>query len=843
MQQIMKIMGNISLKHYLFLALSCLVSAVAVASPITAEQASAIAQSFLGDMHNHSTRRLVNLHTATTKANALQLVSSPANTYYAFNLQRQEGGFVIVAADDAAQNSVLAFSENGVFDYATMPAHVRWWFEQYEHIDYTAQSISSENTDNKRNVEPLIETRWAQGEPYNLRTPTISGSHCATGCVATAWGQLLYFHKYPSQGKGSHGYHWNNQYLSTDFSKPYDWEHILTQYNASATAEERQAVALLMSDIGIASELQYGVESTGGHEYNSLHSMIEHFGYDSAAELRYRNLFDVVDWKDMLRRNLDKGLPMYYGGFNKEGGHAFICDGYEGDFFHFNFGWGGNYNGYYVFNKLHGDYNDRQCAVFNFQPDTGGHPEHTLTMSSGIQLTRSREVRCGAIYTGLYDSISFQVGLFFEDIAAQQTTPLLLRTYDNSTTSIGLQQFGIMPYVLNKNNVNGTYKTYYMYRNDSTDTWRNFYYPHGVKRYIVIKVEDGKGTVVGEDTVDTSLSFEQDGIHYNILSEYFSEVEVAKHNYSKTVYTIPGAIVRNGKEYKVASIADSAFLGCNRLQLLELQEGIEHIGIASFAGCTRLEQITLPSTLSSIENNAFAGDTKLTNIRSYTSTPPELKGSTVFQRNRLKLITLWVSCEAGEKYKAINIWNDMQMLTTNFYLQLSTEGDGEVTITNAGCDSLLLVATAADHFYFAGWTNNNNADTLIVTLKSDTSVSALFNPQIYAVRFYAETELLKTDSVEAYKPAVAPEAPARSGYLFAGWDKDFSSVVADMDVNAIYEATSGIEDIADMTNSGKTILFTIDGRIVSSKLMLEENLTKGVYIMQRDTEVRKIIIR
>ncbi|MBR1809264.1 MAG: C10 family peptidase [Paludibacteraceae bacterium] len=838
------------MKHYLTIAFLCLSSAVAVASEITAGQAMEIAQSFLREVQQSG-----NPHFAPARSNArtqditqdMQLAHTGTDAYYALNLTDGEGGFVIVAADDRCENQVLAYSPSGHFDLSTMPADVSWWIKQYEHIDYTNRQVGkrrmTEATTEEHAVEPMVETEWAQGDPYNLRTPVVSGSHCATGCVATAWAQLLYFHKYPAQATGKHGYYWNNQYLVTEFQTPYDWEHMLNKYGTSATGEERQAVALLMSDIGIASELSYGVSSTGGHEYNSLHSMVEHFGYDSAAEIRYRDVFDVVDWRDMLRRNLDKGLPLYYGGFSKEGGHAFVCDGYKGDMFHFNFGWGGGYNGYYVFNKLHGDYNDRQCAVFDFQPNKGGKQVHTLTLSSDVQLTRNREVRCGAIYTGLYDSISFQVGLFFEDISTPDSLPVLIRTYDNSTANVGLQQFGIMPYVLSKTNENGTYKAYYRYRGDSTDTWHDFYYPHGVKRHIVIEVADGKGTVVSEDSADTSIDFLQDGIYYTVSSEYFREVKVARHNYSKTEYLIPGTIVRNGTEYKVTSIADSAFLGCTRLQQLRLQEGIEHIGIGAFAQCTRLEQLILPSTLVSIENNAFAGDAKLTHIRSYATTPPELKGTTVFQRNRIKLMTLWVSCEASNNYKTVNIWNDMQIIASDYYLSIETEGEGEVNVSAAGCDTLQVVATAGDHYYFSQWGNGAAADTLIVVLEGDSNLLALFKAEIYAVRFYVESELLKTDSVAAYQSATAPEAPSIEGYRFAGWDKDFSSIVADTDVNAVYEAESGVEDIARAAISGKATVYTPDGRLLSTDSILKGNLAAGIYILHAETKVSKIIVK
>ena len=286
-------------------------------------------------------------------------------------------------------------------------------------------------------------------------------------------------------------------------------------------------------------------------------------------------------------------------------------------------------------------------------------------------------------------------------------------------------------------------------------------------------------------------------------------------------------------------MADSAFLGCNRVQRIELGEGIEQIGTGAFAQCTRLEQLILPATLNIIENNAFAGDTKLADIRSFASTPPELKGSTVFQRNRLKLMRLWVGCESAEAYKKVNIWNDMQMLTSEYFLSATAEGEGEIVIKSAGCDSMQLIALAADHYRFAGWSNQTDADTLIVILESDTTISALFNPEIYEVRFYADEKLLKTDSVEAYKSAVAPEPPELEGYEFVGWDKDFSSVLEDMEVNAIYEVRSGVEDLFNLSN-GEVTVYTIDGRMIRKEV---GNLTTGIYILRSGEEARIIVIR
>ena len=43
---------------------------------------------------------------------------------------------------------------------------------------------------------------------------------------------------------------------------------------------------------------------------------------------------------------------MYYDGASNTGGHAFVCDGYSEGYFHFNWGWGGMSDGYFLLTAL-----------------------------------------------------------------------------------------------------------------------------------------------------------------------------------------------------------------------------------------------------------------------------------------------------------------------------------------------------------------------------------------------------------------------------------------------------------------------------------------------------------
>jgi len=79
-----------------------------------------------------------------------------------------------------------------------------------------------------------------------------------------------------------------------------------------------------------------------------------------------------------MRNSLNDGNPILYGG-NKPssaggGGHAFVCDGYEDDnYFHFNWGWNGNSDGYFYIDDDDGspviDYRKWQEAVFYIHPE------------------------------------------------------------------------------------------------------------------------------------------------------------------------------------------------------------------------------------------------------------------------------------------------------------------------------------------------------------------------------------------------------------------------------------------------------------------------------------------
>ena len=96
-------------------------------------------------------------------------------------------------------------------------------------------------------------------------------------------------------------------------------------------------------------------------------AIIRYFSYSTHANLKYRDSYSLTNWQNLLKESFDLGWPVYYSGFSNSGGHAFVCDGYDdNDLFHYNWGWGGSSDGWFVIDEI--DYAGWAQAIFNFVP-------------------------------------------------------------------------------------------------------------------------------------------------------------------------------------------------------------------------------------------------------------------------------------------------------------------------------------------------------------------------------------------------------------------------------------------------------------------------------------------
>ena len=161
----------------------------------------------------------------------------------------------------------------------------------WDWLDKTKEDFSNtvaESADTAT-VGPLLTTTWAQGSPYNQYCPGISGSctHTLTGCVATAWAQVLKYWNWPDKGTGSHSYTWHGTTLSANFNHSYYWGNMPNNLTGSSTSAQKDAVGRLMSDLGISANMNYGCGTSGSGAYaNDVLDV--YFKYKSSMQKRNR---------------------------------------------------------------------------------------------------------------------------------------------------------------------------------------------------------------------------------------------------------------------------------------------------------------------------------------------------------------------------------------------------------------------------------------------------------------------------------------------------------------------------------------------------------------------------
>ena len=269
--------------------------------------------------------------------------------YYVFNDDAGKG-FVVIAGDDK-MGKVLAYSKEASIDMANLNPEARYLFDTYRQVFEelgknkgltTRAETATKATDD---VQPLLKSKWGQDFPYSKQTQYV------TGCVATAVAQVMYYHRWPAQGKGQESYtvKFDNTVRSADFTKShYDWDNMLPDYNRrNVTTKQEDAVALLMNDVGIATNMQYTDRASGTQSYMAERALRNYFDYDAALVTRFDEGED--NFIEIVKKELRNGFPLYISGESKTGGgHAWVCDGFDKeDRFHMNFGWNGQANGYY----------------------------------------------------------------------------------------------------------------------------------------------------------------------------------------------------------------------------------------------------------------------------------------------------------------------------------------------------------------------------------------------------------------------------------------------------------------------------------------------------------------
>ena len=319
-------------------------------------------------------------------------------------VQFAQGGWVLVSADDTSA-PFIGYSRNGVFQTENQPINVRAVMEGYgrqvlenkrvsnsRHQDWEEASLAkarslAEGTDK---IEPLIQVNWNQGSPYNYFCPENEKGKAVVGCVAVGMAQAMSVAQWPARPVGIHSYkcaNYGEQYINYDKELDYNWNAILT-----GTAL-KLPVALLLWHCGVAVNMDYGVDGSGTQTSYIPGALMRYFSYPSSVKYYSRDNFwgDDNDWRELILNELREGRAVAYSGHDPKGnyGHCFNLDGYDGEFFHVNWGWGGSNNGYFPLNglkdgKMNMNYTDGQGVVVGIRPPSE-KPSDILLSTHEIQ--------------------------------------------------------------------------------------------------------------------------------------------------------------------------------------------------------------------------------------------------------------------------------------------------------------------------------------------------------------------------------------------------------------------------------------------------------------------------
>ena len=300
---------------------------------------------------------------------------------YVFNTADSHG-FVIVAGDDRI-DPIIGYTTQGSFDEEDLPVNFKAWLKQMAaEVEAIAAQPALTRTGSApkdisrqvrihRAIDPLIITSWNQGNTdnvYNGHLPLVNGKYPCTGCVATAGAQIMYYYHrdLPDMTQPVPGYkltdgHGKDYSHGADTSDDlpaiqFQWNKMKTSYSYrepdAPMTEEEDAVADLMLYCGYAAHMNYGLANVHGGSSASTTTladgMSKYFDFNpNTWKCVQREYYSINEWDEIIYNELASGRPIIYSG-SFDGGHAFICDGYDGaGMYHFNWGWGGGYNGFF----------------------------------------------------------------------------------------------------------------------------------------------------------------------------------------------------------------------------------------------------------------------------------------------------------------------------------------------------------------------------------------------------------------------------------------------------------------------------------------------------------------
>ena len=315
---------------------------------------------------------------------AVRLADGNGQDMPLWRVDLQPAGYLVMSSDDTLP-PVVTFNTNGSFELPEdhpLPSMLKRQGEIFQEElgkPKTRGNELAEENQARWNVllnrtrgesvtpstivrSPMLATEWSQDAPFNYFCPSGSSytERGITGCVATAVAQMLKYHEWPPAGTGTKENADNSGdiqgSMKADFSAPYEWGAMSDSYPGKEERDygaSEMAAARLAMEASVLVGADYGLDGTSAYSHNLNTLMSQYLGYSSSAvygdtRSGYIGYVAQSTLYSRIRSDMTAGRPA----FVSYEGHTFIADGLgtmgSQDYYHFNYGWGGYQNGWYL---------------------------------------------------------------------------------------------------------------------------------------------------------------------------------------------------------------------------------------------------------------------------------------------------------------------------------------------------------------------------------------------------------------------------------------------------------------------------------------------------------------
>ncbi|MCH5306942.1 MAG: C10 family peptidase [Prevotella sp.] len=558
----------------------------------------------------------------------------------------ENGGFAVVSTDDLVPE-VLGVSMSPYSNGKN--TNFQWWLKAIEGaVEYAVTnnvalaSIAPNPSKYPMQVGPLVTTKWDQEGPYNILLPGSGSRHVLTGCVATALAQVLNYFKVPEHGIGQRTIYYNSTPVTANFEQNhYDWDNMRDTYNYGQYSDaEANAVAVLMRDCGVASNMDYGYDGSGAYSTDAADGMRKYFGFAEAVCYERDNYYGTKyysdeEWMDMVFTALSEDGPIYYGGADSwNGGHAFVLHGYNATgMVYVNWGWSGEDDGYYDISLLNPGYykfSIGQDMIIGIRGERRDLTERDITLTqAGTLSSLISPAEMG--YVGslkLSGNINSSDLLFLRKMAGvnerNERTDGYLHELDLSGATFVK---GGSPYLIDGSRQLTT-------ANDELPE-RAFY---GCRQLRTLKLPAGL-----KHFGDGALA----------LCSLLGDIEIGT----------PAAdadfiIDEQGMVWNAANTTDLICVLSSTEGELTIPSGTVTLHNYALAGCSRLSKVVLPASITTIGREAFHNASAMQELRVGAKNVPTLSGTDVFTGVSVLTCTLYIPSGTKSKYAQVAQWNN-----------------------------------------------------------------------------------------------------------------------------------------------------------------------------------------